>query len=181
MGTLKPYSHADLVIIGARWARKNGFGVVFGELTSAATREIPDVVAFNGHCTIVIEAKTSRSDFLVDRKKPWRQPGQGIGHYRFYLAPPGLIAPEELPKAPRWGLIEVGARGVAQVVVGPHGGNGISNLWPDDPHSSTYDRFLDRNDPNGWAAFWHPSDLKIERNLLYSIARRKQASPNPPR
>lgn len=164
-------SHAALVTLGMRWARKQGFGVVHGELTSAATREIPDVVAFRTQCSIVIECKTSRSDFLVDAKKPWRQPGRGIGHYRFYLAPAGLIDPGELPQQPRWGLIEVGPRNVPQLRVGPL--NGLSNLWPPNVHEEYIRRLLDLDHPEGWDKFWHPSDLAIERGLLYSIARRR--------
>lgn len=172
MAARKPaLSHADLVLIGARWARKQGFAVVHGELTTVATREIPDVVAFNSHCSIMIECKTSRADFLIDKKKPWRQPGQGIGHYRFYLAPEGLISPEELPTQPRWGLVEVNDRKLATTRIGPMGGT--SNLWPSDPFNPVYAHIINSNDPEGWGPFWHPSDLKIERGLLYSIARRK--------
>lgn len=158
-------------MLGVRWARKNGFGVAHGELGTAATREIPDVVAFSAHATIMIECKVSRSDFLIDKKKPWRQPGQGIGHYRFYLTPEGLIDPSELPQSPRWGLIEAGLRNKLSVRVGPMGG--ASNLWPNDPFTSHAMRLIDMEREDGWDKFWHPSDVKIERGLLYSIARRK--------
>lgn len=172
MSTKPPITHAALVLLGVRWATKHGFGVAHGELGTAATREIPDVVAFNSHCTIMIECKTSRSDYLVDKKKPWRQPGQGIGHYRFYLAPKGLIKVEELPQSPRWGLIEVGERNAMTVAAGPLGG--VSNLWPENPLDPSISRLLDSEREDSWDKFWHPSDLKIERGLLYSIARRKK-------
>lgn len=160
-------THAALVALGVRWARRQGFSVAHGELGTQSTREIPDVVAFNARCSLVIECKTSRSDFLVDSKKPWRQPGNGVGHYRFYLAPEGLLQATELPQTPRWGLIEVGARRRMNLVAGPM--NGKSNLWPGNPSRLPLD---DGANPDGWAAFWHPSDVRLERGLLYSIARR---------
>lgn len=52
----------------------------------------------------LVEVKVSRGDFLADRKKPHRQNGElGVGRFRYYLCPKGLIQPEELPD--RWGLI----------------------------------------------------------------------------
>ncbi len=173
MSKIMTLTHSQLVELGVRWAKKHGFAVAHGELSTSATGEIPDVVAFNSHCTIVIECKTSRSDYLIDKKKPWRQPGKGIGHYRFYLAPEGLITVSELPSQPRWGLIEVGERNKLITSAAPRGG--ISNLWPNNPMDPSQKKFFEDDvGEDSWAAYWHPSDLKIERGLLYSIARRKQ-------
>jgi hypothetical protein len=70
----------------------------------AAAEEIPDVLGWS-YCTcIVIEVKTSRSDFLADKKKLSRKiPSKGLGEYRYYCCPEGLIKERELPKD--WGLI----------------------------------------------------------------------------
>ena len=51
--------------------------------------------------TTLIEVKVSRSDFLRDRKKPHRQE-LGMGNYRYYCCPDGMIKPDELPE--NWGL-----------------------------------------------------------------------------
>ncbi|MFA5352707.1 MAG: hypothetical protein WC291_00600 [Thermodesulfovibrionales bacterium] len=68
--------------------------------------ETPDAVGWvNGRC-ILVEAKTTRSDFFADRKKMARLPDKNaLGHWRFYLTPPGLLRAEELPEG--WGLYEV--------------------------------------------------------------------------
>jgi hypothetical protein len=67
--------------------------------------------------SIVLEAKVSRADFLADAKKPHRQPGKGLGRWRYYLCPEGLISPDELPLG--WGLLYASERGVIQAIAGP--------------------------------------------------------------
>lgn len=69
--------------------------------------ELPDVIGWNTSGTSwLIEVKASRADFLVDRKKVFRQePSLGLGNFRWYAAPPGLVKPEEMPLG--WGLLEV--------------------------------------------------------------------------
>ncbi|KAA3532717.1 hypothetical protein NLO85_27695 [Pseudomonas savastanoi] len=151
--------HKKLTKLGASWFRKNGFGVVATELSSAGSREQPDVIAFRSSCSAMIEVKVSRSDFFADRKKPERNAG-GIGIYRFYLCPEGMIKPEELP--PRWGLLYAKGRSVVAVVK-PQG-----NIWPP----------LEKQHPGSEAylgprrEFQHVPDAIAERSALYSIARR---------
>jgi hypothetical protein len=151
--------HKKLTKLGASWFRKNGFGVVATELSSARSREQPDVIAFRSSCSAMIEVKVSRSDFFADRKKPERDAG-GIGIYRFYLCPEGMIKPEELP--PRWGLLYAKGRSVVAVVK-PQG-----NIWPplekQHPESEAY--------LGPWREFQHVPDAIAERSALYSIARR---------
>ena len=54
---------------------------------------------------MLVECKITRSDFLADREKPFRQnPERGVGSERFYLTPPALLKLEELPAG--WGLLE---------------------------------------------------------------------------
>lgn len=101
-------THADLVAIAGRWLRNTaGCTVVLEELCAAtASGENPDAIGWYCARTLLIECKTSRSDFLADRKKRFRaDPSRGMGLYRYFLAPRGLISPAELP--PRWGLLEV--------------------------------------------------------------------------
>ena len=67
--------------------------------------EHPDVWGYDGYSTVVIEVKTSHSDFLADKKKYWRncEPEYQAGNARWYLCPEGIIKPEELPEG--WGLL----------------------------------------------------------------------------
>ena len=98
--------HALLVAAAVNWLRcRYRCGVVLSE-QYCATGEVPDAIGWKGKCrSVVIECKASRSDFLADAKKPFRtSPEEGLGCERFYLAPAGMIAPEELPAG--WGLLE---------------------------------------------------------------------------
>lgn len=68
--------------------------------------ECPDAFGFSSASTQLIEAKVSRSDFLSDKKKLWRKfPENGLGNFRSYLCPNGLINIEDLPE--KWGLLWV--------------------------------------------------------------------------
>ncbi len=95
--------------------RKYRCGIVLSE-QCCASGETPDVIGWKNTCrSVLIECKISRSDFLADREKPWRkQPENGTGCERLYLAPHGLIRPEELPKA--WGLLECKNREITLTV-----------------------------------------------------------------
>jgi hypothetical protein len=69
-----------------------------------ATQESPDVFGWNYWTTVLIEVKVSRSDFLADAKKPFRQtPEDGVGEFRYYCCPHGLIHADEVPA--NWGLL----------------------------------------------------------------------------
>lgn len=102
-------THKLLVEIAYKWVLNNGrCGVAFKELHTHATNgEHPDVIGFAGwgH-SVLIEVKTSRSDFLCDKNKSFRKsPELGMGKHRYYICPKGLIKKEELPTG--WGLIYV--------------------------------------------------------------------------
>ncbi len=98
-------THAQLVERAVRWLRSYRCGVVLSE-QACASGEMPDALGWKQAChSVLVECKVSRSDFLVDREKPWRQkPQRGVGSERFYLTLPGLIKTEELPAG--WGLLE---------------------------------------------------------------------------
>lgn len=92
-------------------------------------KEIPDAIGWlRSGVSLLVECKASRGDFLSDAVKPSRKAGktrgqpnlgsaasepttriprktEGLGAYRFYLAPSGLLVPEELPEG--WGLLEL--------------------------------------------------------------------------
>jgi len=150
--------HNRLTDLGARWLKRNGFSVVATELVCFGSREQPDVIGFRSSCSAIIEVKVSRSDFFADQKKPERGSG-GLGIYRFYLCPEGMISPDELP--PRWGLLYAKGRSVDAVI------KPLGNLWPSlTIHPKAVEFSKD------WIAFQHTPDLSAERQALFSIARR---------
>lgn len=106
-------SHAELVDAARRWLRDCPVVVICSEVASVAG-ETPDAIGWSGGASWLVECKTSRSDFKTDARKPWRRnPEDGMGGYRYYLAPKGLLAVSELP--PGWGLLEYHAGKVREV------------------------------------------------------------------
>ncbi len=109
-------THAALVDLAIRWLRSQYRCSIILSEQSCASGEQPDVIGWKQRCrSVLVECKVSRDDFLADQQKPFRRdPTQGMGAERFYLAPAGLIRPEELPAG--WGLLEVRGRKVQPVV-----------------------------------------------------------------
>lgn len=103
------YRHDDLVAIAKRWLFRQSYGVVLGEpfRDRTSSQETPDAIGWRGCGTsILIECKASRQDFLADAKKPFRRnPELGMGNWRFYLSPDGIVRIEDLPVG--WGLLWV--------------------------------------------------------------------------
>lgn len=99
-------SHDDLVARGHAWLKKMGCSIVLHELvTNVSGGEIPDVIGWRQGISILIECKVSRNDFSADRHKWFRKfPDRGMGDWRFYLCPVGLVVKDEVP--PGWGLLE---------------------------------------------------------------------------
>lgn len=98
--------HAGLVARAARWLRNSrGMSVVLTRGSVCATEQ-PDALGWNGlGGSILVECKTNRADFFRDAAKPFRRfPTAGVGNLRYYLVPPGLVRPEEVPEG--WGLLE---------------------------------------------------------------------------
>lgn len=103
--------HSELCAAAVKWLKKSaGCGVAITEMVSVAG-EIPDAIGWRSGVSILIEVKTTRSDFLADRKKAWRIDATlGMGDWRFFLAPKGLLMPDEIPAG--WGLLEITEKGV---------------------------------------------------------------------
>ena len=117
-----PWTHAELVERAGRWLRNSAHtkmdmgkpevrrcGVVLTDPLGAD--EHPDAIGwFGGGISILIECKASRSDFLADKRKWTRrvceQNGEkhGMGQYRFYMSPPGIIHLDDLADS-KWGLL----------------------------------------------------------------------------
>ena len=107
--------HGKLVNAAAKWLRGTmRCSVVIAEMASAAD-ERPDAIGWANGFSVLVECKASHSDFLADSAKPFRAfPESGMGAHRWYFAPPGVIAPQEIP--PRWGLAEWDGKAVRRVI-----------------------------------------------------------------
>lgn len=88
--------------------------IVITEL-STACHETPDAIAFyGGGGSILVECKISRSDFLADRTKSFRQNAEaGMGDFRYFATPPGIIKPDD--ELGEWGLLEIHPHHVKEV------------------------------------------------------------------
>ncbi len=113
-------THAELVARAGRWLKNTKrCGVVLTEFHSAAN-EVPDAIGFKSNgASILVECKTSVSDFYADKKKPGRgRRAGGMGHLRFYMTPPGLLSVDLVRRQrPGWGLLEARGRIVRVAVV----------------------------------------------------------------
>lgn len=101
-------THTELVRAAGRWLRGTaGCSMVLEELVATTSNgEQPDAIGWWCGKTLLVECKASRADFMADQKKRFRQrPERGMGQFRYFMAPEGLLRPEEMP--PRWGLLEV--------------------------------------------------------------------------
>jgi len=124
------YTHDDLIELGRIWLSKpygqghaysrSACKVIITEL-STDSLEVPDILGFTSHTSILIECKTSLSDFNADKNKPFRKNGWlGVGVQRFYLSPAGLITKDKIPFG--WGLLEAAPNKKIKVIVNsePH-------------------------------------------------------------
>lgn len=119
-------THHDLCDIAQRWLKrphsKGGHGcqIAVTECRSGWSGEAPDAIGFRARGwldgSVLVECKVSRADFLADAKKPHRTPGRGLGVWRYYMCPEGMIDVEEIPE--KWGLLYVGPRRRVRAVAG---------------------------------------------------------------
>lgn len=120
-------THDELAEIASNWLKKR-CGVVFKEMKSNTLHgEIPDVIGFKSHESTLIECKVSRSDFLKDKKNIFRiNPDIGMGDFRFYCCPNGVITKDDLPK--NWGLLYVSENRKCRIKFNPYNEYG-GNIW----------------------------------------------------
>lgn len=154
------------------------------EFQGGYQQERPDAILFKTLESFLIETKISRADFLRDFKKPFRAKGRGIGKYRYFACPTGLIKPEELPE--KWGLIyvepgnkratmPVGFGGAIQIGTQKHPKHG----WTD-PIYQFFGSFIgDKKE-----GFWHTErrqskafsfnnrDIELEAQYIFALATR---------
>lgn len=151
-------THGELCVIAEKWLKAQGCPIVAKEIVCcSASGEIPDAIGFKSHLSILIECKTSRSDFFADRKKYFRfeKPEEGMGNYRFYMCKEGIIHLEDLPE--KWGLLWVNDNGKVKKLLAPRG-----NIWG----SMNYEHM------------WHEKSYRNEYSLMYSLLRRKEKRSN---
>ena len=98
-------THEMLVLRARRWLKSRNYPVVLTEYASWNFSEIPDAIGLNGKNSVVIECKASRSDFQGDKRKDHRSSKSAFGNYRYYLTPPNIVCPEDIPEG--WGLLYV--------------------------------------------------------------------------
>jgi hypothetical protein len=118
-------THGNLNDLAQKWLLRapsaNGAHckIAFTEVGPLFYGEIADAWGFNYDYdfSVVVESKVSRSDFLADKKKPHRN-GEvlGMGAFRYFICPEGMISPDELPD--KWGLLWVNARGHIKIKAG---------------------------------------------------------------
>lgn len=147
-------THSEVIDKVLNWLKKeSACRFAFKELpgdSTYGTGESPDVIAFHGAWTVMVEVKVSRQDFLKDAEKPFRaNPAIGVGNYRLYACPEGLINIDDLPKG--WGLIWITERGAVKLVHGKVKGG---------------QKHLIRR------RFWFDSNLESERGLLFTAMSR---------
>lgn len=120
------FSHSQLCKLALNWLKRpqsrggHGCKVAIDECRTGWGGEIPDALGYryDGSYldgTVLVECKVSRADFLADKGKPHRQAG-GVGNWRYFMAPEGIISVHELPD--KWGLVEVNQRGHMKTAVG---------------------------------------------------------------
>jgi len=103
-------THKQLVYEAAKWLKKHDQNIVVPNCSTVIVEqkttadEIPDVIGFNSWASIKIEVKTSYPDFRKDLLKKFKDdPMDGMGEFRYYFCPDGIIPVRELPK--NWGLL----------------------------------------------------------------------------
>lgn len=153
------FTHNELNSIAAKWLKRpqsnNGPGcqVALTEVGGLYGGERADAFGyrwgFDGG-SVVVESKVSRSDFLADRAKPHRNgTTAGMGTYRYYICPEGLIEISDLPHA--WGLLWVNKRGHVKIKAGHICCHLVAGFGPS----------------REMAYCWqHPADLRFELDML---------------
>jgi len=119
-------THHELQGIAVSWLRRSysakgpGCQISMQEIGGLYGGERADAWGYRwgwGGGSVLVEVKVSRSDFLADAKKPHRS-GEvlGMGTFRYYMCPEGMINIEDLPDG--WGLLWVNGRGHVKPVAG---------------------------------------------------------------
>lgn len=119
-------THNELNTLAVKWLKRpesaNGPGcqVALTEVGGLYGGERADAFGYRwgfNAGSVVVESKISRSDFFADRGKPHRKgTTPGMGTYRYFICPEGMIDINHLPH--RWGLLWVNSRGHVKLKAG---------------------------------------------------------------
>lgn len=138
-----PLTHAALVLMAEHWLIRQGCGIVLRDpFYTPHVDERPDAIGWKlgASVSLLIECKTSRTDFLADYAKPFRKdPHRGMGHWRFYLTPTDVIAKADLPEG--WGLLYTDGQRVHTICGKPQGNTGWRQS-PFQPHLPSEHRLV---------------------------------------
>lgn len=112
------FSHRKLCEIGSKYLRyaknwhlkSNWILIEFCPVGG----ESPDIFGITCGKTTLIEVKVSKNDFKSDFKKPYRKEGKGIGDFRYYLCPTGIINVNDIPN--KWGLLYCDSNGKIELI-----------------------------------------------------------------
>ncbi len=115
------YKHKNLCERGAKWLKRHTNNINIPNCPTVAVdmvtveNEIPDIIGWSSRASVMIEVKVGRGDFLKDKKKPFRKfADTGVGEYRYYLCPTGLIKGVELPE--KWGLLYLNENNKIEII-----------------------------------------------------------------
>lgn len=103
-------THDELVLKAGWYLRKRiRCYPVLIEPCYGNSSEQPDAIGWRNEYgtyprSYVIECKANRADFLRDKNKAHRHHA-GVGNYRYYMAPAGIIHADEVPDF--WGYLEL--------------------------------------------------------------------------
>lgn len=103
--SLTSFTHNELIIVAEKFLKHNFHCGVHVSETTSSSSESPDAIGWKklGGKSCVIEVKVSRGDFFGDAEKKHRQGPDGMGNWRYFLVPKGLIEVTEVPEG--WGLL----------------------------------------------------------------------------
>lgn len=156
-------NHDELVQVAKKWlVGTAGCAFAVGEIMSC-NGEIPDAIGFKSDSSILVECKTSRSDFLADKKKPFRiKPEKGMGDHRYFLCPPDVI--KQTDDLNGWGLLWISKGRVRQIV------NPIKEVYT--PYSTRPENQTKKVTSYQWHKRQHVKNREAEHRLLISLTRR---------
>lgn len=114
--------HEELLKTAAKFI-KNKALTHFGKSTYVVCNyndgmEPIDVFGFGGGCTQIIKVITTRMELNLDLERAYRKcPKYGVGEFRSYLCPNGLLNKEDIPK--NWGLLWCDNKGKIIEILNP--------------------------------------------------------------
>ena len=114
-------THSELCLRSAKWLKRHSQNMIVPNCATVTVdmktieQEIPDVIGWNCSSSVLIEVKVGRGDFLKDYNKTFRQIcKKGVGQFRYYCCPEGLIKENELPG--KWGLLYLNSKKKIEII-----------------------------------------------------------------